>query len=503
MIGPLGFTIVGPLLLATGAMLPPLRNGARWLCAFGAAATLGTGLAATLDFAARPGADLRLAEVHAWSRAFGADFALGVDGVSALLLALSGLITLVATISAPRDVARPGPYHALVLVLLAATNAVFCATDLLVFYVAWEAVLVPMLLLIGLWGGEQRRYAALKFFVFTLAGSALMLLLLIALWASTPSDARHSFDLGHLSGLWQTWRDTELYGVPLAAFGFGAVLLACLVKLPAVPLHTWLPHAHVQAPTPVSVLLAGVLLKLGVYGLYRVAWPLFPTVAAAWSPALGGVALAGILWGAWTALGQRDLKRLVAYSSISHMGFCLFGLASGTIAGTLGALIQAFAHGLSSPLLFLLVGVVYDRAHHRDVDGFGGLMAPMPRFAWLLLFGALAGAGLPGLGGFVGEFLAFSGGFTAKAPFPALAAVALLAVVLSAAYLLSVVRRVAYGPLRDPGHAAFADCTRRELAAMLPLCVLLLGIGLWPAPLVAALRDSCEAWLAHVQGALR
>jgi len=425
-------------------------------------------------------------------------------------------------------------------------NGVFVALDFLVFYFCWEAMLIPMLLLIGMFGGEQRRYAALKFFVFTLAGSVLMLAMLIALWNATPGAGRRvevapeivaalstdegrtlhglevtvtagaeggsrtlavtvprGFDLRHLALQWRSWRDASWLGMSLAAFGFLAVLLACLVKLPAVPLHTWLPHAHVQAPTAVSVLLAGVLLKVGVYGLYRIGWPLFPAEAAAWAPALGVIAVAGILWGAWVALGQRDLKRLVAYSSVSHMGFCLLGLASGTVAGATGSMVQAVAHGLSSSLLFLLVGVVYDRAHHRDVDGFGGLATPMPRFAWLLLFAVLASAGLPGLLGFVGEFLVFAGGFTAAAPFPPLTAAAVLSVVLSAAYLLWMQKRVAYGPLHHAEHAAFADCDRRELLTLLPPSLLLLALGVVPGPLVTALQPCCAAMLQQLQGALQ
>jgi len=503
MIGPLGWTIVGPVLLGLLALSRPARNSARWLCALGSAHTFAVGLWALADFAQNPGADFRFVEAHAWSTFLGSQFALGVDGMGAAMLALSGFVTLIATVSAWRQTHSPHVYHALVLLLLAAMNGVFTATDFLVFYVSWEVLLVPMVALIGVFGGEQRRYAALKFFVYTLAGSVLMLGFLIALWNAMPAGAPKSLDLRHLADLWPVWRDAKFLGVSLAGFGFCAVVLACLVKLPAVPVHTWLPHAHVQAPTAVSVLLAGVLLKLGVYGLYRIAWPLFPAEATAWSPALGALGVVAILWGAWVALGQRDLKRLVAYSSVSHMGFCLLGLASATVAGALGGLVQAVAHGLSSSLMFLLVGVVYDRAHHRAVDGFGGLARPMPRFGWLLLFGALASAGLPGLAGFIGEFLVFMGGFTAARPFPALTAAAVLSVVLSAAYLLWTCKRVAYGPLRHEEHAKFADCDARELAAMLPLCVGLLVLGVWPGPLADALRPSCEALLTHLQGVTR
>jgi NADH-quinone oxidoreductase subunit M len=533
-------TILGPVLCAVLALLAPAR-AARWLALLGSAVTLGVGCIALVDFARHPGADFRMLASFAWSDALGVHLRLGVDGMSAAMLALSGLVTLVATISGFQQDKSPRLYHALVLLLLAGMNGVFATLDLLVFYVAWEVMLVPMLLLIGIWGGEQRRYAALKFFVYTLAGSVMMLALLLLLWNETPAKGREvavpqaivaaqstdggatlhglpvarpagavtptvvvprGFDLRHLALQWQSWRDARFLGWPLAAFGFLALLLACCVKIPAVPLHTWLPHAHVQAPTAVSVLLAGVLLKLGVYGLYRVAVPLFPGEALAWGPALGWIGAIGILWGAIVALGQRDLKRLVAYSSVSHMGFCLLGLGSLTVAGLSAGMVQAVTHGLSSSLLFLLVGVVYDRAHHRNLDGFGGLATPMPRFAWILLLGALAGAGLPGLAGFPGEFLGLAGAFTSSAPFPLLGALGALSVILSAAYLLSMVKKVAYGPLRVAEYAAFPDLDRRELLATVPLVVLIVLLGVWPGPLLDALRPAVENLLHHVRGAV-
>ncbi len=539
MTGPLGWCVAGPLLLALLCVALPVR--ARWLALTGSLGTLFVGGLALASFAVRPGADFRFVEAHGWSTAFGASMTHGVDGVAAAMLALSGLVTTIATIAAWGQQRHARAYHALVLVLLAAMNGVFVALDLLLFYVSWEAVLLPMLPLVGVFGGQQRRYAAMKFFVYTLAGSVLMLAMLLLLWNAQPANDNYAtlswhvleahvvrndvanaafvhglrvehldstsmvnvprgFDLRHLALQADTFASTPFLGTTLAAFGLLAVLLACLVKIPAVPLHTWLPHAHVQAPTAVSVLLAGVLLKLGVYGLYRVGIPLFPTAFASFAEALGWLGVIGILWGAWAALGQRDLKRLVAYSSVSHMGFCLLGLASGTAAGASGAIVQAVTHGLTSSLLFLLVGVVYDRAHHRDVDGFGGLAAPMPRFAWLLLFGALAGAGLPALAGFPGEFLVLMGAFTGGEPFCWLGAAATLAVVLAAGYLLWAVKRVAYGPLRHGEHAAFSDCTPRELAAMLPLVVLIVALGVWPKPLVDAVRPACELMLQTLHG---
>lgn len=534
-------TVLGPLFLAVLALLLRAPQAPRWTALGGSALTLGIGAVALADFCRHPGADFRFETMLPWSTVLGLQLRLGVDSLSASMLTLSGLVTLVASIAGFAQERSPRLYHALVLLLLAAMNAVFVTLDLLVFYVAWEVMLVPMLLLIGLWGGEQRRYAALKFFAYTLAGSVLMLALLLLLWSATPAAGRRvevapatvaalstdggaslhglrvertdapaaaatvlvprGFDLRHLALQWRSWQQTTFLGWPLAAFGFLAVLLACLVKVPAVPLHTWLPHAHVQAPTAVSVLLAGVLLKLGVYGLYRVALPLFPGEAIAWAPGLGWLGAIGILWGAWVALGQRDLKRLVAYSSVSHMGFCLLGLGSLTLAGLQAGMVQSVTHGLSSSLLFLLVGVVYDRAHHRRVDGFGGLARPMPAFAWLLLLGALAGAGLPGLAGFPGEFLGLAGAFTARAPFPLLGALAALSVILSAAYLLGLVRKVAYGPLQHAEHAHFADLDARERLALLPLAVGLVALGVWPGWLVETLRPALEALLHHVRSA--
>jgi NADH-quinone oxidoreductase subunit M len=537
------FAVLGPIALALLCVLLPWQRAARFLCLAGSAFTFGVGAVALADFALSPGADFRFEVSLPWSEALGAGLNLGVDGMSAAMLALSGLITLIATISGFSEQRKPRLYHALVLLLLAAMNGVFVTLDLLVFYVAWEAMLVPMLLLIGLWGGKQRRYAAIKFFVYTLAGSVMMLAMLLLLWTATPAEGHRvvvpaetvsafsvdegntlyglpltreagtdgraatsvvvprGFDLRHLALAWERWRDAVFLGVPLAGFGFLAVLLACLVKVPAVPLHTWLPHAHVEAPTAVSVLLAGVLLKLGVYGLYRVAVPLFPAEALSWAPLLGWVGVAGILWGALVALGQKDLKRLVAYSSVSHMGFCLLGLGSLTVAGLTAGMVQAVTHGLSSSLLFLLVGVVYDRAHHRDLDGFGGLAQPMPRFTWLLLIAALAAVGLPGLAGFPGEFLSLAGAFTADAPFPLLGALAALSVILTAAYLLSMVRKVAYGPLRHEAQAGFADCSARELFATVPLVLLIVALGVWPKPLVDALHPAMDALLRQVGGA--
>jgi NADH-quinone oxidoreductase subunit M len=538
--------VLAPLAGAALVWLLP-RGLARGVALVASAVPAALGAVALFLFKNAPGADYRWGEYAVWNADWGVAWNLGIDGLGAALLALSGLIGLIATISAWNEDRHPRAYHACVLLLLCGIDLVFATHDLLLFYIGWELVLVPMWLLIGIWGGAQRRYAALKFFIVTLAGSVLMLAAILGMWVRTPAGGRvvavpqaeiaaystdggatvhglavqrgldpdakatvvvpRGFDLRHLKLQWQSWEDERFAGLSLAAFAFVAFALAFAVKVPLLPLHTWLPHAHVQAPTAISVILAGVLLKLGVYGFARIAWPLFPVQAQAWAPTLAGIGTAGILWAAWVALAQNDLKRLVAYSSVSHMGYCLLGLACGSVTGITGGLVQAITHGIGSALLFLLVGVIYDRAHHRRIDGFGGLAGPMPLYAAVLLVGCLAAAGLPGLAGFPGELLAVLGAFAAGRDadggwwYQGLAVLACLAVILSAAYLLLVVKRVAYGPIRDPEHTNYPDLTLRELCAIAPLVCLTVALGLVPQPLISALRPAAEALAAHMAGA--
>jgi NADH-quinone oxidoreductase subunit M len=545
--GLLTWFVLAPLLGAAVIWLLPAR-AARWLALVAALATAAVSLAVFLPFFQQPGAGFRLIERAVWSDALGAAWLVGADGISAALVLLSGLIGVVAVIASWRTERSPRAYHSLLLLLFAGMNGVFVALDLLVFYVCWEVMLIPMLALIGIWGGEQRRYAAVKFFLYTLAGSVLMLVAIVALWARTPAEGRtvevapavvaahavdgrlhglpitttadpqrgvtvqtvhvpRGFDIRHLSLQWKAWAAEPFLGTTLAVFAFLACALAFAVKVPLIPLHTWLPHAHVQAPTAISVILAGVLLKLGVYGFLRIAWPICPQVALAAGPWLAGIGTLAILYAAWVALMQDDFKRLVAYSSVSHMGFCLLGLASLTAAGVTGCTVQAFTHGIGSAMLFLLVGVVYDRAHHRRLDGFGGLAKPMPMYAGFLLLAALAAAGLPGLSGFPGEIAVLLGAFTAHPPgapaalFPWFGVAAAAGVILSAAYLLWMVKRVAFGPLRHPEQAAFPDCDHRELAALIPLGALLLAFGVRPGLLVEVVRPACEALSAQVLSA--
>jgi NADH-quinone oxidoreductase subunit M len=311
-----------------------------------------------------------------------------------------------------------------------------------------------------------------------------------------------TFDLLQWKLLAPFWARQTVFGLALAPLCLGLLFIAFAVKIPSVPLHAWLPHAHVQAPTAISVVLAGILLKLGVYGLLRVAWPLFPTAVFSNAGFFAWIGAISIVWGGFAALGQTDLKRLVAYSSISHMGFCVLGLASATTQGISGAAFQCVSHGLSASLLFLLVGVIYERAHHRRVDGFGGLAQIMPRFAAFFLFSAMVGVGLPGLAGFVGELSTLLGAWATAATRMA-GWVSATGVILSAGYLLWTVQRVLYGPVRHPEQRGFADLTLTETVTLAPLAALSLLLGVWPGLLQAALGPvsaSLAGHMAWVQG---
>lgn len=478
----------------------------------------------------------------------------GIDGLSAAMLALSALVQLVASIvAAPKG--REKLYHILVQILFLGVNGTFLLLDAVFFYVFWELMLVPMFLLIAIWGGAERKAAAMKFFLYTMGGSVPLLLGMFLLYFSAPPNAQYipvrvqevldqgqvgphgealifdlpvvtpgsggeavgvrmselilgsvtqvytplgrSFDLLHWKLLAPWWARAKVFGLSLAPLVFWMMFVGFAVKIPSVPLHAWLPHAHVQAPTAISVVLAGILLKLGVYGLLRVVWPLFPTVVFDQATLLASLGAVAIVWGGFAALGQSDLKRLVAYSSISHMGFCMLGLAAANTQGISGAAFQCVAHGLSASLLFLLVGSIYERAHHRDVGGFGGLAQIMPRWSAVFLFSALLGVGLPGLAGFVGEFSTILGGWANPATqWAALASAS--GVILSAGYLLWTVQRVVYGPVRHPEQREFQDLSSTEMWSLAPLVVLSLLLGLWPSLLQDALGPVSASLSAHL-----
>jgi NADH-quinone oxidoreductase subunit M len=413
-----------------------------------------------------------------WIPAFGIKYKLGVDGIALVLVVLTTTLTWVSILASFGPIReRVKEYMISFLILEVGMLGVFTALDLFLFYIFWEIVLVPMYLIIGIWGGPNRIYATIKFVLYTLIGSLLMLVGILAtafaFQAANGGSWAGAFDYERLRGFG--------FDPALQMFAFAVFFLAFAIKIPMFPFHTWLPDAHVEAPTAGSVILAGVLLKLGGYGFIRFAVPLYPVAAHAWAPAIIVLSLIAIIYGAIVALVQPDLKKLVAYSSVSHMGFVTLGIFIFQPQGMEGAILQMVNHGLITGALFLLVGVIYERTHDRTIARMGGLAAPTPVYAAVFGFFTLASLGLPGLGGFVGEFLVLIGAFAFS---PIVAAVAALVMMLAAAYLLWMYQRVFFGELSDfmrsvAGH--LADMTPRELLTLAPLATLTLAIGVFPA----------------------
>jgi NADH-quinone oxidoreductase subunit M len=414
--------------------------------------------------------------------AFGIRYSLGVDGLSLPLLWLTGFLTVIVILSSLRQ-ERPAAFYAAFLALESALMGVFIVRDLFFFYIFWEAALIPMFFIIGLWGSENRRHAAMKFFLFTFAGSVLMLLGFLALVTQYH----------RVSGVW-TWDMAALRGAgaqgKLALAIFVSMVLGFGVKVPMVPLHTWLPDAHTEAPAAGSIMLAGVMLKMGVYGFLRVAIPMFPDLSWKLLPALGWVAAAGCVYGALCAMAQQDLKRLVAYSSVAHLGFCLLGVFSRTDEGLTGGSLQLLNHGLTTGALFLLVGFLYDRAHKRGLGDFGDLASRAPWLTFFFGFSIFASIGLPGLNGFVGEFMSLAGVTTRL---PALGVAGVVGVTLAAAYALPAFSAVFWGA-RAPHSVSdhVDDLTFFERGLCWALCLPMLVIGLYPKPLLTLIATGVK-----------
>jgi NADH-quinone oxidoreductase subunit M len=389
----------------------------------------------------------------------------GVDGVSLPMVLLTALLGFLACAASWTITERHKEYFALYLLLEVGMLGTFVALDLFLFYVFWEVVLVPMYFLIGMWGGGRREYSAFKFFVYTLAGSLAMLLGILALYFRTGT-----FDVLVLAA------QGHAFDPAFQRLLFVAFFLGFAIKVPIFPFHTWLPDAHVDAPTPISVLLAGVLLKMGGYGFFRISYPLFPEGAVWFGGAMAALGMINIVYGALVAMAQTDFKRLVAYSSVSHMGFVLLGLASLTPEGMNGAMLQMFNHGTITGAMFLLVGVLYERAHTRDLNAFGGLGARVPVYAAMLMFFSLASLGLPGLSGFVSEFLSLIGAF---GPWRVYTMISVLGIVAAAAYMLKVMQQVLLGPLNEQWRA-LPDMTAWELLTVVPLLIIVLALGVYP-----------------------
>jgi len=410
---------------------------------------------------------------------------LGLDGISLPMVLLTALLGVLACLGSWSITERHKEYFALYLLLEVGMLGTFLALDLFLFYIFWEVVLVPMYFLIGIWGGGRREYSAFKFFVYTLAGSLAMLLSILALFLRA-----HTFDMLALAQMGHTF---ELTFQRLLFAGF---FLGFAVKVPIVPFHTWLPDAHVDAPTPGSVLLAGVLLKMGGYGFFRIAYPICPEAAQGAGVLMATLGMINIVYGAFVALAQTDFKRLVAYSSVSHMGFVLLGLASLTPEGVNGAMLQMFNHGVITGGMFLLVGMLYDRTHTRDLEAFGGLGARVPVYAGLLMVFSLASLGLPGLSGFVSEFLSLLGAFGVWRWHTV---VSVAGIVVAAAYMLKVIRHILLGPLNERWRA-LTDVNAREVWSLAPLLLLIVALGLYPLPMLQLQDEALRQLIAHVTG---
>lgn len=471
-----------PALFAVGILLIPRGNDktAKWTALFGSCVVFILSLHIAYHFvAAKEG--MQFEESTPW---IGTTIShhMGVDGISLFLVLLTTFITPLAILSSWQSVnRRVRAYLACLLALETGMIGVFCALDLVLFYIFWEVMLIPMYFLIGIWGGERRIYAAVKFILYTMVGSLLMLLAIIYLCFAHGT----SFDLVEITQSLSTGT-LQLTGAE-EFWLFMAFLIAFAIKVPMFPFHTWLPDAHVEAPTAGSVILAGVLLKMGTYGLLRFCLPLFPSAAVTVAPYISVLAIIGIIYGALVAMVQPDLKKLVAYSSVSHMGLVVLGIFAFTIQGLQGATLQMLNHGLSTGALFLLVGMIYERRHTRQIADFGGLAHVSPVYAGAFLVATLSSIGLPGLNGFVGEVLILVGSFASNKVFGSLAA---LGMILGAVYMLWMYQRVFLGKLENPDNASVRDIGIREKLIMLPIVLIMLWIGVYSGPFLSRMEPS-------------
>jgi NADH-quinone oxidoreductase subunit M len=436
-------------------------------------------------------AEFQFVERHAWIPAFGISYFVGVDGISLLLLVLTGFLTPLALLASWESVhSHTRAFCMFILLLESAMIGVFVALDLFLFYVFWDAMLIPMYFLIGIWGYERRVYAAVKFILYTMGGSVLMLLAILGLayLHATANAGAYSFDL------------TRLYALQipqnLQFWFFLAFALSFAIKVPLFPFHTWLPDAHVEAPTAGSVLLAGVMLKMGTYGLVRFAFPLFPVAASYFAPYLAALAVVGIVYGALVAMVQPDMKKLVAYSSVSHLGFVVLGIAAMNVQGVQGAVYQMLNHGVSTGGLFLIVGMLSDRRHTRLISEYGGLKKVAPRLVAVFFIITLSSIGLPGLNGFVGEFLILLGAFRWDWR---MASIAASGVILSAVYMLWMFQRVNYGPITNDKNAALADLRPREWIVIAPIVAVAILMGVLPNLFLRSIEPSAARVVSQVR----
>jgi NADH-quinone oxidoreductase subunit M len=469
-------------------LLPRRDSLVRWAAFLFATATFLISLSLFSRFnPASP--DYQFVEQGRWMPTYGISYHLGIDGISLLLVLLTTFLSPLALLSSWQAVeARVKEFSITMLLLETGMLGVFVSLDLFLFYVFWEAMLIPMYIVIGVWGGENRIYAAIKFVLYTMLGSVLMLVAILALYFHHGmATGTYTFDLPVLAryvipGDLQTWL-------------FLAFALAFAIKVPVFPFHTWLPDAHVEAPTAGSVILAAVLLKMGTYGFLRFCLPLFPQASLALAPWIFALAVIGIIYGAWVAMVQPDLKKLVAYGSVSHLGFVMLGLFTLTPQGIVGGIIQMVNHGLSTGALFLMVGIIYERRHTHLIEEFGGLWRVIPAFSAVFLVVSLSSLGLPGLNGFVGEFLILVGAFQVNR---LVAVLATTGIIFAAVYMLWMFQRVIFGHLTHEENKGLGDLSGREIAVLLPILVLIVWIGVYPKPFLRTTQASVAHLLNQV-----
>src|SRR3989339_637436 len=430
-----------------------------------------------------------------WIKSLNVSYFVGVDGISMLLILLTTFLTPLTLLSTWKAIEKNVKMFTFSMLFLeAGMLGVFMALDVFLFYIFWEAMLIPMYFIIGIWGGERRIYASIKFFIFTMFGSLLMLVAII--WLAVYSSSVTGFFTTNLIDLYKVGPTVPHQ---VQAWMFGAFFLSFAIKVPLFPLHTWLPDAHVEAPTAGSVILAGVLLKMGTYGLIRFCLPLFPQSSITFAPYISILAIIGIIYGALVAMVQKDVKKLVAYSSVAHLGFVVLGIFAVTMESIQGAIIQMINHGLSTGALFLLVGVIYERTHTREISDYGGIAKIVPVFSFALMFASLSSVGLPGLNGFVGEFLILIGSFKSAVLnnwwYTVFAA---SGVIFAAVYLLWMYQRVVFGNVTNQKLNGIADMNKREMIVMLPIFIFIVWIGIYPSTFLNVSKESSKKVIEQV-----
>ncbi len=453
--------------------------------------------------------EIQFTEQYKWIPSFNIDYFMGIDGLSVPMVLLTAFLSFICIFASWGINKGVKGYFSMFLLLDTGMMGVFCSMDFFLFYIFWEVMLLPMYFLIGVWGSPSRKdpdgmvrggpYAAIKFFLYTLFGSVFMLLAMLVFYfnVSDPVTGGHTFNMLHIMN--QANHGGVLNNFNIRLILYGALFIGFAIKVPVFPFHTWLPDAHVEAPTAVSVILAGVLLKMGTYGMLRISFPMLPDAMKFeyFAYGLAILGLVNIIYGAFCAMAQKDLKKLVAYSSISHMGIVLLGMSGLTSLGMNGAVMQMFNHGTGTAMLFLLVGVIYDRAHHRDIDGFGGLAVRMPIYAAVMSLAFFAGLGLPGLSSFISEAFAFLGAFGSEIfNLKAITIISTIGIVLTAGYFLWTFQRMFLGEL-NPKYKDLPEINGRELFTLIPIGIVIIILGVYPAPLLDLIKTSLNN-LVHI-----